>query len=197
MQVDVGDKFIIEVGEVFYADCADDCDSTALYRIKNFNALVFDEQGLDKLKRFRPQPDRFDEGAEYAQSIYKKLLELSSSDLKDMFPEVKGGTIASLIGKFTAAEIEERMKSYTPSFKVGEVLQVTDAYESNSTATQEGLVIYVEHEQPAVYHIMLPNGYTLQISESDIASKVKRTGQTFDSISEFVGVKNAKRRAED
>ena len=44
-----GDKFIVEIGEVIEADAG------KLYKIKNFNSLVFDDHGLNKLERFADQ----------------------------------------------------------------------------------------------------------------------------------------------
>lgn len=41
----VGDKFIIEIAEVY-----EGATSEPLYRIKGFNSLVFDKDGLDKLE---------------------------------------------------------------------------------------------------------------------------------------------------
>lgn len=39
----VGDKFVIEIGDIF------EHDDETLYRIKGFNSLVFDENGMKKL----------------------------------------------------------------------------------------------------------------------------------------------------
>ena len=47
MKHHVGDKFVIEIGETFYSD--NDCKK--LYSIKGFNALIFDENGLDRLEK--------------------------------------------------------------------------------------------------------------------------------------------------
>ena len=41
----VGDKFIIEIGEVFTEN---------LYRVKGFNSLVFDDNVLNKLEKYEP-----------------------------------------------------------------------------------------------------------------------------------------------
>lgn len=41
-----GDRFIIEVGEKFHGD-----EGNVLYRLKGFNAAVWDDSGLDKLKK--------------------------------------------------------------------------------------------------------------------------------------------------
>lgn len=52
----VGDKFIIEIAEVYEnvlndIDVFDAATSEPLYRIKGFNSLVFDKNGLDKLEK--------------------------------------------------------------------------------------------------------------------------------------------------
>lgn len=51
----VGDKFIIEIAEVYEnvlggIDVFEAATSETLYRIKGFNSLVFDKNGLDKLE---------------------------------------------------------------------------------------------------------------------------------------------------
>lgn len=53
-EFNVGDKFVIEIGEKFYQQWqkgADMSKPSILYRIKGFNSLVFDDNGLQKLKR--------------------------------------------------------------------------------------------------------------------------------------------------
>lgn len=53
MKYNVGDKFVIEIGEVFNNGLTFESDNTPceLYRIKGFNSLVFDKNGLNKLKK--------------------------------------------------------------------------------------------------------------------------------------------------
>ena len=53
MKYNVGDKFVIEIGEVYSSGLpfANDDEPSILYRIKGFNSLLFDENGLDKLKK--------------------------------------------------------------------------------------------------------------------------------------------------
>lgn len=46
----VGDKFEIKIAEVY------ESNAIRLYRIKGFNSLVFDENGLDKLKKIEEPP---------------------------------------------------------------------------------------------------------------------------------------------
>ena len=53
MKYNVGDKFVIEIGEVYSSGLpfANDDEPSILYRIKGFNSLLLDENGLDKLKK--------------------------------------------------------------------------------------------------------------------------------------------------
>lgn len=44
----VGDKFVIEIDKVF----TESNNGNKLYRIKGFNSLVFDENGISKLKKY-------------------------------------------------------------------------------------------------------------------------------------------------
>lgn len=44
--VEVGDKYELTIGEVFY-----DNKGNQLYRVKGFNSLVFDEEGLGRLSK--------------------------------------------------------------------------------------------------------------------------------------------------
>ena len=58
----VGDKFIIEIGEVFTAKgtymaygCEENEYEENLYRVKGFNSLVFDDNGLNRLEKYEPR----------------------------------------------------------------------------------------------------------------------------------------------
>lgn len=46
-----GDKFVIEIGEVFTGDMSVRNHVEERYAIKDFNSLMFDKNGLDKLER--------------------------------------------------------------------------------------------------------------------------------------------------
>ena len=50
----VGDKFIIEIGEVFKATGTYMACGESLYRVKGFNSLVFDDNGLNRLEKYEP-----------------------------------------------------------------------------------------------------------------------------------------------
>lgn len=61
----VGDKFIIEIGEVFTGDVSEQNGAKELFRIKGFRSLVFDNTGLGNLERF--------DGSEYRQGVIAGL----------------------------------------------------------------------------------------------------------------------------
>lgn len=49
MSPKVGSKFILEVEEIYVSSSDDDSTPERLYRMKGFNSLVFDEDGIQKL----------------------------------------------------------------------------------------------------------------------------------------------------
>jgi hypothetical protein len=55
----VGDKFVIEIGEVYSNGLpfADDNEPCTLYRIKGFKSLVFDENGIDRLEKLEEKKE--------------------------------------------------------------------------------------------------------------------------------------------
>ena len=69
MSASVGDKFVIEIGEVFIG-----AESGKIrYRIKGFESLFFDEKGLEKLVPFN-KDNRFGEGFQTAAVEYTKII---------------------------------------------------------------------------------------------------------------------------
>ena len=60
MKYKVGDKFLIEIGEVYSNGLpfVDDNEPCTLYRIKGFKSLVFDENGLDKLEKLEEKKEK-------------------------------------------------------------------------------------------------------------------------------------------
>ena len=53
---EIGDKFIIEVEQVYDAEYG----VPKLYRMKGFNSLVFDDVGLSKLQKYNELPKKSD-----------------------------------------------------------------------------------------------------------------------------------------
>ena len=55
MKYNIGDKFVIEIESIVF------CHSKPLYKIKGFNTLVFDDNGLDRLEKTN-SPTMFEVG---------------------------------------------------------------------------------------------------------------------------------------
>ena len=68
-----GDKYIIEIGEIYSSPCAVDSPET-LYRIKGFNSLVFDSKGLEKITPYKEKPE-----VNVARSVDEAKYELYSA----------------------------------------------------------------------------------------------------------------------
>lgn len=197
----VGDKYIIEIEEELRPRATQGCsfsEDDCVYRIKGFNSLVFDRNGLNKLEKVITEEDKsmyFKKGQDTAKLIYQKLLETPSADLKDMFPEVKGGTISALIGRFSVKEIEDRMTNYKPTFHVGEEIVYTDTENKEELI---GVITFVESTERKLlsacdnsmhveslpkHHIMFKDGRTLSVWGF---AKMKRTGRSYPNVGAFL-----------
>ena len=92
MKHNVGDKFVIEIGETFYSD--NDCRK--LYSIKGFNALIFDENGLDRLEKLEDKKEPCvdwskvavdtpilvsDDGRKWVKRYFAKYMNISNSPI--------------------------------------------------------------------------------------------------------------------
>ena len=89
----VRDKFIIEISEAYAptVELAEQVEentrdmSDNLYRIKGFNSLVFDENGLDKLEKYKNREENdYQRGLEDAWKVAKRIVcEVERGGLKD------------------------------------------------------------------------------------------------------------------
>ena len=129
----VGDKFIIEIAEVYEnvlsgVDVFEAATSEPLYKIKGFNSLVFDKNGLDKLeksKEFLPIP--------YSEA-YKKVMndtwdiarELCKTGYNDYINIFGDKSVKYVIKNLTPLEIKEKIESFKKEIKVGDVVTVGD-----------------------------------------------------------------------
>lgn len=112
-----GDKFIIELDE----------QVGDLWKIKGFNALVFDDFGLDRLGQLVQGVDKFsyNKGADDAWELVKKLFNMESeSDIADAFNYEFTNTY-SVLGwlpyKAAAEKVEAWEKKKSKEVRVGDV----------------------------------------------------------------------------
>ena len=138
-----GDKFVIEIDEVFRNDADDIIHEEELYRIRGFKSLVFDDYGLDKLHQaITPAEDglvdmakvteAYNKGLEDAWELAKKIV----VDCKDMtgkeFQDIFGYYLHEVFVNYTPQEALAKLEAYEKEqaeIKVGDVVQVKNGYE--------------------------------------------------------------------
>lgn len=103
--VKAGDKFIIEIESAYYPACAFSADDIGrspselmdkvnklnfeLYKIKGFNTLVFDDNGIKKLTPYKGYEELYQEGeADGISATWdtaKQIVEMSPADREYLF----------------------------------------------------------------------------------------------------------------
>ena len=64
-EITVGDKFVIEVGHVYWSP-----DIGNRYFIKGFNSLVFDDIGISRLEKYKEPPREIPHTCEFCKYQY-------------------------------------------------------------------------------------------------------------------------------
>lgn len=162
----VGDKFVIEIEKAF-KDEKEPFGLPVLYRIKGFNALVFDEFGLDKLQKLNPKKkiediddmlaeheirrEAFNAGMQKAwemgKIIYSPFEEggMPIDEIKKRF----GCSCSGVIFKFTPQETKAIIEAWQEEtkIKVGDVVKKDDI---------SGVVLDLCSEDE--FHVLTENG---------------------------------------
>ena len=167
-----GDKFVIEIQEILRNLTA---DSEYVYRIKGFNSLVFDDAGLDKLKRYKTYDEAYNDGKKFAESVYTRLFNLSGAELEDIFGK-DGGSFKHILNTYTIDKINNMMESYVPSYEIGDELT------SNS---RRWLVTFIQQEDEFIeFNLMRDDGFSDSFTQSNMKA-FRKTGRNFTSIDNF------------
>lgn len=132
----VGDKFIIEIAEVYEnvlsgIDVFEATTSEPLYKIKGFNSLVFDKNGLDKLEKSKnslpiPYSEAYKKGMNEAWEIAKKILlypahgGFNATELEEIFGRTEH------LWEMTPQEAKAKIEAWKEEkeIKVGDVVTV-------------------------------------------------------------------------
>lgn len=128
----VGDKFLIEIEEVYENGLPFNDTPCKLYRIKGFNSLVFDEYGLDKLQKHvvtkqsnleQTIKTAYEKGMQKAWKLAKKLFaDMSNSELDVIFgKEWNFPKLMEMTPQEALAKIENHEKEQSV-IKVGDVV---------------------------------------------------------------------------
>ena len=127
---DVGDKFIVEIGSVFK-----DIEGNELYKIKDFNSLVFDSIGLNKLELF--DAPQFADLA--IQLFFNKLKSVSSDTLSKWVAE--SATYEEFEAKLDHATIQDVAK-------VGDIVRLSDVSGRITKIEDDNMHIVVKIDNP-------------------------------------------------
>lgn len=136
-----GDKFIIEIGEDYiYSDFTKTEEQKKapahLYRIKGFNSLVFDENGLDRLDKYS-EDKSYDKGLSDAWECAKQVCDLSFSDAKEIYGE-ENDTLLKVMQNFTPQEAIEKLKAWETFQKIKKQCEDCPAWDGyDCSRTQE------------------------------------------------------------
>lgn len=186
----VGDKFVIEIAEIFRNNEDDIIHEAELYRIQGFNTLVFDDYGLDKLQKINPKlkiEDIDDMLAEHdlkKESYEKGLTDAWELARKIALYEENGGYSSEyIINAFGIQSHQKVLMTFNPQ----EALAKIEAYEKKKAEIKVGDVVTTINGECEylVTNIQLPNtlhvvnsrnGYTQQM-RIDVT---KKTGKHID-----------------
>ena len=163
----VGDKFIIEIAEVYEnvlsgIDVFEAATSEPLYRIKGFNSLVFDKNGLDKLEKSKeslpiPYSEAYETGLNDAWAIARELSQTRYDECTEMFGDE---TVEYVIKSFTPLEVKEKMKSYKKDkeIHIGDKVQDCDdntkaiVLDKDNLNSDDEWIVYTENRCVEYWH---------------------------------------------
>lgn len=142
----MGTKYTIEVEDKpFELISEDGFTSEKLYRVKGFNSLVFDWNGLNMLTPYT-EPDMeqvrkeaYEQGAEDMRKALRLLIDCDDDCLTihDIFKAFREGSYHAVVRKHPAMEIIEKIRQYEQEEKItkGDVVRIKSAPEVEILAT--------------------------------------------------------------
>ena len=123
----VGDKFIIEIAEVYEnvlsgIDAFEVATSEPLYRIKGFNSLVFDKNGLDKIEKIKPTlsvpySEAYEKGMNDTWDIARELCKTGYSECTEIFGDE---TVEHVIKNYMPLEVKEKIEYFKKRIEIKE-----------------------------------------------------------------------------
>ena len=124
-----GDKFVIEIGSERLK--VGDKEAPILYRIKGFNTLVFDDNGLGRLEQVNGGPtlrDAYDEGYEKGlRDAWGCAKTIANFNCGEIYARFGVSFTAEVLDKFSASEAENRIVEYEAKqseIKVGDEVKI-------------------------------------------------------------------------
>lgn len=203
----VGRKYVIEIEQEYSANMRkgsnDIVEPVKLYKAKGFNSLVFDEQGLNKLKRMPEleqidaviaeidiiQKTSYENGLDDAWEIAKKIECMDGYNGDELIEMFGTDDIEVIFAKYKASEVLEKIKAYAEQkannldeIKVGDEIIVTFPH----TNREMSVIVYkIDHVNttPMYYCISFAecNGFIITHNQA-----IKKTGRHFPQITNLM-----------
>ena len=190
---EVNDKFIIEIAEVCTTDIRKSTEEEhTLYRVKGFNSLVFDDNGLDKLQKYNgsiisedtlemERMKALNDGRNEVWELAKKLWYMGTVNCNDIFGYK---FLIDIIDNFTPQEALAKLEAYEKEqneIKVGDIVY-------NDDTMEEGVVTHIDNDEVFMLYDdgSCGNTYgnlTKTGKHIDIQSVLKQIGSDADELS--------------
>lgn len=149
----IGDKFVLEIEEIYDTDIHNGIKSPAkLYRMKGFNSLVFDENGLHKLQTYKTknEGDVYEIGFRHGiASMYSTMkdfirmyLRSDNKQLSDYFGvNAKYGenVLDKIFAELSSQEFMDRVNHYYERIIIGDEIRNVDTKDKM-------YVIYIDYD---------------------------------------------------
>jgi len=184
----MGTKYIIEVEDKPFELLSEDgFTSEKLFRVKGFNSLVFDWNGLNKLTPYtEPDLERVRLEAEQlgmvlAWEAARKIIHMPEGDLLNIFPECYFAVCTALqvLLKYDASECIEKIQAYEQEeIKVGD--EVIRHYKSEFAEGDDAPSIFLS-EEDGYFRCLAFNGRSIMIAEYP-KNQYRKTGRHFPEI---------------
>lgn len=193
MAYKVGGKFIIEIGGKYIREdgYGGFITENPLYHVKGFDSLVFDENGLNKLKNYNEECDgvRRINDADREYCYQKGLNDAWEAAMKIVLGKENGGLLSkelrmifgtdswcSIFAKNTASEAIQKIKAYEEQKRAEEEIKVGDEVENVSG--DRYVILYVYHNSKNELRAQ-GFGHNGTISQMEL-NRYAKTGRHFD-----------------
>ena len=163
-----GDKFVCEIKEVI------NCERATLYR-SNFNTLVFDDYGLDRLPKYE-EPDNkegYKKGCKDTWGMVKEIGLMAYSEKIETFGYADLSMILEIYGPKEAADLLMAYKKEKQEINYGD--------EVKHPSGHTGIVVHVNHDKSEirVYWKESFNTAIFKLNARRENSLIVKTGRNF------------------
>lgn len=180
----VGNKFIIEIEEAVNVSA----NQNTLYKIKGFNSLVFDNNGLNKLKslescfvpKSRSSQEIYNEGMNEAWKLAKTIIGCSDKTYftEDMLDEMfDTHNTVRIMSMHSPQELKEKIEKYEKeNIKVGDIVRYKSIQEKYTNVVVVAIIKSKDPRYDDTLHCVRSDGTIM----SNAKNGFEKTGRHID-----------------